>query len=183
MTKTDDPPHAPCENERLAAANAAPRCGARARTRGHAACRNPAMANGRCRMHGGKSTGARTPQGLETCRTARLIHGGRSAKTVALRKRAMTICRELRRLVALADMYYPVRRAGTNGGGGAGPAQADCGVHPSKRPSQGTLGAYKSFGGIASLPHRKKPRSAETFPPSPTLPLEGGGRVDATASL
>lgn len=33
-----------------------PRCGAHCRTTGWP-CRNPAMANGRCRMHGGKSTG------------------------------------------------------------------------------------------------------------------------------
>jgi hypothetical protein len=36
---------------------AAPRCGAK--TRAACPCRQPAMANGRCRMHGGKSTGAR----------------------------------------------------------------------------------------------------------------------------
>lgn len=33
------------------------------------------MANGRCRMHGGLSTGPRTSAGLEKCRTARLKHG------------------------------------------------------------------------------------------------------------
>jgi hypothetical protein len=37
-------------------------CGARARTRGGAPCRNPAMPNGRCRMHGGMSTGPRVPR-------------------------------------------------------------------------------------------------------------------------
>ncbi len=41
---------------------AAPRCGARTRCGG--ACRQPAMTNGRCRMHGGLSTGPRTPEGL-----------------------------------------------------------------------------------------------------------------------
>lgn len=34
-----------------------PRCGAHSRTTG-LPCRNPSMANGRCRMHGGKSPGA-----------------------------------------------------------------------------------------------------------------------------
>lgn len=33
-----------------------PNCGAHCRTTGKA-CKAPAMANGRCRMHGGKSTG------------------------------------------------------------------------------------------------------------------------------
>ena len=41
---------------------AAPRCGAATRAGG--ACRQPAMANGRCRLHGGKSTGPRTEGGL-----------------------------------------------------------------------------------------------------------------------
>jgi hypothetical protein len=36
--------------------NLAPRCGAKARRTG-CACRAPAMANGRCRMHGGRCTG------------------------------------------------------------------------------------------------------------------------------
>jgi len=39
--------------------NLAPRCGAKARTTG-CPCHAPAMPNGRCRMHGGKSTGPRT---------------------------------------------------------------------------------------------------------------------------
>src|SRR5215510_14897946 len=33
----------------------APRCGARAKTRGGKPCRAPAMPNGRCRLHGGLS--------------------------------------------------------------------------------------------------------------------------------
>ena len=33
-----------------------PRCGAHARTTGHP-CKSPSMLNGRCRMHGGSSTG------------------------------------------------------------------------------------------------------------------------------
>jgi hypothetical protein len=52
---------------------AAPRCGARTRA-GHP-CRQPAMANGRCRLHGGKSAGPRSAAGLAVCRAARLRHG------------------------------------------------------------------------------------------------------------
>jgi hypothetical protein len=33
------------------------------------------MPNGRCRLHGGKSTGPRTAAGLERCRTANWKHG------------------------------------------------------------------------------------------------------------
>jgi len=40
------------------------------------------MRNGRRRMHGGRSTGPRTPEGLERARKARWIHGERSAETM-----------------------------------------------------------------------------------------------------
>ena len=40
----------------LEKANQSKRCGAK--TRAKTPCKAPAMANGRCRMHGGKSTGA-----------------------------------------------------------------------------------------------------------------------------
>ena len=33
-------------------------------------CKGPAMASGRCRMHGGASTGPRTPEGLQRIRKA-----------------------------------------------------------------------------------------------------------------
>ena len=61
---------------------AAPRCGAR--TRRGRACQGPAMPNGRCRMHGGASTGPRTPEGLERCRRARWKHGARSREVRVL---------------------------------------------------------------------------------------------------
>jgi len=53
-----------------------PRCGARTRNGG--ACKAPAMPNGRCRMHGGKSTGPRTAEGLERMRRAKTRHGSYS---------------------------------------------------------------------------------------------------------
>jgi hypothetical protein len=48
--------------EALLKANAAPRCGARSKRTGKP-CRGAAMPNGRCKLHGGKSTGPRTPGG------------------------------------------------------------------------------------------------------------------------
>ena len=42
-----------------------PKCGAYARTTGKP-CKNPAMKNGRCRMHGGKSSGRPIIHGLYT---------------------------------------------------------------------------------------------------------------------
>lgn len=52
---------------------ASPRCGAK--TRGLMPCRAPAMANGRCRMHGGASTGAKTAAGKAHQRAATTRHG------------------------------------------------------------------------------------------------------------
>jgi len=74
----------------------APRCGAK--TRQGTACRGPAMANGRCRMHGGASTGPRTPEGLERSRRARLKHGRYSARNIAL-------WREMRTLMAQYEEF------------------------------------------------------------------------------
>jgi hypothetical protein len=60
--------------EALVMANAAPRCGARSKRTGKP-CRAAAMLNGRCKVHGGKSTGPRTPEGLERSKRARWKHG------------------------------------------------------------------------------------------------------------
>jgi hypothetical protein len=61
------------------------RCGARARTRGGAPCRAPAMPNGRCRMHGGASTGPRRPA---------MRHGGYSKEMAELLREARRAVRE-----------------------------------------------------------------------------------------
>jgi hypothetical protein len=53
--------------------NLAPRCGARRRCGG--LCRAPAMPNGRCRIHGGKSTGPRTQEGMARMAAAHTTHG------------------------------------------------------------------------------------------------------------
>ncbi len=44
------------------------------------------MANGRCRMHGGLSTGPKTATGLEASRTAGWRHGRRSREAIALKR-------------------------------------------------------------------------------------------------
>ena len=67
-----------------------PRC--LAKTRSGAPCRAPAMWSKkagrytRCRLHGGASTGPRTPAGLERCRKANWKHGRRSAEWIAERR-------------------------------------------------------------------------------------------------
>jgi len=72
----------------------APRCGAT--TRRQTKCGQPAVRNRRrCRLHGGKSTGPRTPEGLERSRRANWKHGVYSRETRELlannrrRRRAM----------------------------------------------------------------------------------------------
>jgi hypothetical protein len=59
------------------------------------------MPNGRCRMHGGPSTGPRTPEGLQRSQRANWKHGRRSAEAIAQRKEAAAIRRQIRQLIAL----------------------------------------------------------------------------------
>jgi hypothetical protein len=78
----------------------APRCGAR--TRRQTPCLGPAMQNGRCRMHGGLSTGPRTPEGLERSRHARWKHGAYSHEVRALLAENRQRWRELMALLGAA---------------------------------------------------------------------------------
>ena len=80
----------------------AQRCGARARTRGNQPCRAPALkGKQRCRMHGGRSTGPRTPEGRERSKRARWKHGSYSVETE----------REFRRLKAEYAAFNARQRA------------------------------------------------------------------------
>ncbi len=75
----------------------APRCGAR--TRKESACRQPAMKNGRCRLHGGKSTGPKTKEGLENSRTANLHHGHYSQESKQRRAYYRAVLREAKEML------------------------------------------------------------------------------------
>jgi hypothetical protein len=77
----------------------APRCGARTKSRGGAPCQCPAMPNGRCRVHGGRSTGPRTREGIERIRQARTKHGFYSAPMRAIRAESRATMRILRDIV------------------------------------------------------------------------------------
>jgi len=78
----------------------APRCGAK--TGKGTLCMGPAMRNGRCRMHGGKSTGPRTPEGLERCRKANWRHGHYSAASpINKALKVFRECRQVRRQILL----------------------------------------------------------------------------------
>ena len=68
-----------------------------AKTRQGKACKNPAMKNrGRCRLHGGKSTGSRTPEGKERAAAAHTKHGRRSK---AHMEKVRQINADLRRVI------------------------------------------------------------------------------------
>src|SRR5215207_10539682 len=96
-------PHNPGCKAALDLANAAPRCGAR-RKRDGLPCQRPAMANGRCWVHGGPSTGPRTPAGLERSRSARLKHGYYARAAVAERAEARAMTRALRDYMRRSDV-------------------------------------------------------------------------------
>ncbi len=71
------------------------RCGAKTRAGG--ACQNPAIGGrNRCKLHGGKSTGPRTPEGKARSIAAHTKHGRRSRAHVA---RVKAINAELRRVI------------------------------------------------------------------------------------
>jgi hypothetical protein len=54
------------------------------------------MPNGRCRMHGGPSTGPPTPEGLARLRAARTSTGLHTAEMVALRRALAALRRAAR---------------------------------------------------------------------------------------
>jgi len=80
-------------------AHASPRCGAR--TRASTPCKGPAMPNGRCGMHGGASTGPRTPDGLQRIVKARTVHGAYGAEMRELRRLMRALDEERRRVLEL----------------------------------------------------------------------------------
>jgi hypothetical protein len=71
-----------------------PRCGAR--TRAGLPCRAPAMPNGRCRMHGGRSPGA--PKGNRNA----VKHGRYDTEAVGRRREISALLRNMRALVRAA---------------------------------------------------------------------------------
>ena len=117
MTKTVNEPQANREKKLILLKNGnpqgnpmnAPRCGAK--TRKGAPCRAPAMANSRCRMHGGKSTGPRTPEGLERSRKANWKHGLYSAESIAARRYMNQLLRDSREVIEQAEEHIKSRVA------------------------------------------------------------------------
>ena len=73
------------------------KCGAK--TRNGSPCRQPAMKNGRCRLHGGKSTGPKTQEGLERSRKANWKHGFYSAEAKEERRTIRRFLRECKNFI------------------------------------------------------------------------------------
>ncbi len=73
----------------------APRCGAK--TRRGTRCQCPAMPNGRCRLHGGLSTGSPQKQTIWPCRHGSVIQRGRTrvqtAPSMFVRRPPASPCR------------------------------------------------------------------------------------------
>jgi hypothetical protein len=88
------------------------RCGAR--TRRGTLCRCPAMQNGRCRLHGGLSTGPTTAEGIERIRRAVTKHGRYSKQAREEREDCRLFVRNFRQdLEAIANALYSVRSSAT----------------------------------------------------------------------
>ena len=98
-----------------------PRCGAKARTTGQPCKRPGTLKNGRCRLHGGRSTGPKTTQGLRRARKGNWKHGYESsparkteryvrlairiakAECLGLRSYVPVLARDRRRLVEAVE--------------------------------------------------------------------------------
>lgn len=79
----------------------APHCGAK--TRRGTLCKTRAMANGRCRMHGGLSTGPRTAAGIERIRVAVTKHGRYSHTARDERRQFQALLRAARETLRQLD--------------------------------------------------------------------------------
>jgi hypothetical protein len=70
-------------------------CGAKARRNNNQPCRQPAMKNGRCRMHGGKSTGPKSTEGKRRIALAHFKHGLHTKKAINERKKMRKLLESL----------------------------------------------------------------------------------------
>jgi hypothetical protein len=125
------------------------------------------MRNGRCRLHGGKSTGPRTEEGRARIRAARTRHGRYTAESRAFQSNITGLLRRSRELLSL------VSRPGT--GNAALDAEAlrhllppDLGKNLLQQPAPGLRprGGTTSPPGARSNPlARQNPIQRETTPP------------------
>ena len=65
----------------------------------------------RCRLHGGLSTGAKTPEGRERAQRANYKHGDRTKESIAFYKAVRLFLQESRReFVSLLDQWREAQR-------------------------------------------------------------------------
>jgi hypothetical protein len=77
----------------------APRCGAKTRSGG--ACKCPALkGRARCKLHGGRSTGPRTAEGLARSKRSTWVHGFYSAEAREERREAREVAAAISALLA-----------------------------------------------------------------------------------
>ncbi len=89
-----------CEDDNMCDAN---RCRAKSKRTGQQ-CKSPAVPGKRvCRIHGGLSTGPKTPEGRARCAAAKTIHGG---ETRAIREARRVKLAELRAFAAEHGVPY-----------------------------------------------------------------------------
>jgi hypothetical protein len=130
------------------------------------------MKNGRCRMHGGLSTGPRTPEGRARCARARLKHGFYSAEMIALRRDAAAHCRRM-------DAVFTTVRARRTAGHGLLPPSRS----PLRRAKESPPNLANRTGGKARTSPTNAPAAARSAP-SASLRLRGqssSGRGAPTA--
>ena len=140
------------------------------------------MKNGRCRMHGGKSTGPRTPEGLDRSRRANWKHGRRSAEAIAESAgirvpRDVILAFVLSGLAAgLAGWLLSSRTAGATANLGIGmlfqafAAVVICGV--SLKGGVGRLSGV--FAGVLLLSSIQSAINVMGMPPHYTMMIQGG---------
>lgn len=79
-------------------------CGARARTNNHQPCRRIAMANGRCRLHGGltpkHNPGPKTKEGKQRQKMASWKHGMRSKEAIKEKQEITELIRNSKKLIS-----------------------------------------------------------------------------------
>ena len=74
-----------------------------AKTRKGTPCQCPAMKNGRCRLHGGLSTGPKTAEGIQRIRRAVTKHGGYTAAAKTELKLFRELIKECRTTIRKLD--------------------------------------------------------------------------------
>ena len=102
--KVDNLPHTPRaktlkNGNRRGNPSNAPRC--EAKTRKQSTCASPAMKNGRCRMHGGASTGPKTERGRIRAKRGNWIHGNYSAEKKEERHQLQEFLKQTKKLLEM----------------------------------------------------------------------------------